>query len=393
MCRKIKYLLLIALAAAATASASELTVVSYETSETNLTLSSPDTGMTLTKVLGGTGGAPAATQGSYVLKVTWTGQPDRKVEIYHGGLSYNLAGFDKALVDVFIPTGAALFQSNGLIGIWSDNWVPGNWSQGDIVPTENDKWFTIEMNISSFNPGLLDHISALVFQNYGADSGTLYVDNIRLIGSEPNEPNGLIATGHDSRIDLRWNPITGVDGYNIYRADSVAGPFIKINTSLDDIAVHSDFLGTNGSTKYYYVVSVVGGIESSPSDVVSAATYAMTDEQLLTSIEEATFRYFWDFGHPDSGMIRERFASYDRQTVTTGGQAFYNVTLNNIQATYDRIIISGALDINGTLTITDGNLYLTTNNPNVTTAGNVSIASAGAVTKGTGTWTFDGTSI
>ena len=307
MCRKIKYLLLIALAAVATASASELTVVSYETSETNLTLSSPDTGMTLTKVLGGTGGAPAATQGSYVLKVTWTGQPDRKVEIYHGSLNYNLAGFDKALVDVFIPTGAALFQSNGLIGIWSDNWVPGNWSQGDIVPTENDKWFTIEMNISSFSPGLLNHISALVFQNYGANSGTLYVDNIRLIGSEPDEPNGLIATGHDSRIDLRWNPITGVDGYNIYRADSVAGPFTKINTSLDDIAVYSDFLGTNGSTKYYYVVSVVGGIESSPSDVVSAVTYAMTDEQLLTSIQEASFRYFWDFGHPVSGLAREGY--------------------------------------------------------------------------------------
>ncbi len=215
MCSKIKYLLLIVLAAAATASASELTVVSYETSETNLTLSSPDTGMTLTKVLAGTGGAPAATQGSYVLKATWTGQPDRKVEIYHGGLSYDLAGFDKALVDVFIPTGAALFLPTGLIGIWSDNWVPGNWSRGDIVPTENNRWFTIEMNVSSFNPGLLDHISALVFEDYGANSGTLYVDNIRLVGSEPsepNEPNGLIATGHDSRIDLRWNPVAGADG-------------------------------------------------------------------------------------------------------------------------------------------------------------------------------------
>ena len=188
----------IVLTTAATASASELTVVSYETSETNLTLSSPDTGMTLTKVLGGTGGAPAATQGSYVLKAVWSNQPDRKVEIRHGGLSYNLAGFDKALVDVFIPTGAALFLSTGLIGIWSDNWMPGKWSQGDIVPTENNRWFTIEMNIDSFSPGLLDHISALVFENYGADSGTLYVDNIRLIGSEPNEPNGLIATGWPS---------------------------------------------------------------------------------------------------------------------------------------------------------------------------------------------------
>jgi len=57
MCRKIKYLLLIVLTAAATASASERTVVSYEISETNLILSSPDTGMTLYE---STGRPPAA---------------------------------------------------------------------------------------------------------------------------------------------------------------------------------------------------------------------------------------------------------------------------------------------------------------------------------------------
>jgi hypothetical protein len=308
MCRlmKIKYLLLIALAAAATASASELTVVSYEPAETSLIVSSGEI-QTVEKLPGGVGGVPSATNGSYVLKLAWTNQTDRKVEIYQSGFNYNFAGFNQMLVDVYIPSGSTLFQPNGLIGIWSNNWTPEHWSLGDIVPTENNKWFTIAMNIDSLDPGLLDHISALVFENYGADSGTLYVDNIRLIGSEPNEPNGLIATGHDSRIDLRWNPVTGVGGYNIYRADSAAGPFTKLNTSLDDIAVHSDFLGTNGSTKYYYVVSVVGGIESSPSDVVSAASYAMTDEQLLTSIQEATFRYFWDFGHPVSGLAREGY--------------------------------------------------------------------------------------
>jgi hypothetical protein len=304
---KKKYLLLIALAAAATASASEFTVVSYEPAETSLTLSSPDTGMTLTKVLAGTGGAPAATQGSYVLKAAWTGQPDRKVEIYHGGLSYNFAGFDQMLVDVYIPTGSALFQSNGLIGIWSSNWLPGNWSRGDIVPTENDKWFTITMDIGSFNHGLLNYISALVFENYDANNGTLYVDNIRLFSCESSEPNGLVATGHDSRIDLRWNPVAGVTGYNVYRANSEAGPFTKLNAYVHRTSVYSDFLGTNGSTKYYRVVSVCGGSESVPSGIVSAATYAMTDEQLLTSVEEATFRFFWDFGHPVSGLAREGY--------------------------------------------------------------------------------------
>jgi hypothetical protein len=320
MCRKIKYLLLIVLTAAATALASKLTVVSYEPNETNLTVNPApwDTGLTVTwPLLGGSGGVPSATNGSYVLKLAWTGETDRKVEIYQNGLNYDFAGFDQMLVDVYIPTGAALFLPTGLIGIWSSNWVPGNWSQGDIVPTENGKWFTIAMNIGSFNEGTLSYISALVFERYGADSGTLYVDNIRLVSCEPN---GLTATGHDSRIDLRWNPIAGVTGYNVYRANSEAGPFTKFNAYVHRTSVYSDFLGTNGSTKYYRMVSVCGGSESVPSGIVSAATYAMTDEQLLTSIEEATFRFFWDYAHPTSGLARDYYdPNYITNDCAVGG--------------------------------------------------------------------------
>ncbi len=46
----------------------------------------------------------------------------------------------------------------------------------------------------------------------------------------------------------------------------------------------------------------------------------LSDEDLLTKIQEQTFRYFWDFGHPGSGMARERNAS--GQTVTSGGSGF-----------------------------------------------------------------------
>jgi hypothetical protein len=52
------------------------------------------------------------------------------------------------------------------------------------------------------------------------------------------------------------------------------------------------------------------------------------------------------------------------------------------------------LDVNGDLTITDGNLKLDTNDPAVTIAGNVSIAALGTWTKqdnGASTTTFDGT--
>ncbi|HVN57765.1 MAG TPA: glucoamylase family protein [Bacteroidales bacterium] len=47
---------------------------------------------------------------------------------------------------------------------------------------------------------------------------------------------------------------------------------------------------------------------------------AVTDDSLLTLVQKQTFRYFWDFGHPVSGMARERNTS--GETVTTGGTGF-----------------------------------------------------------------------
>ncbi len=46
----------------------------------------------------------------------------------------------------------------------------------------------------------------------------------------------------------------------------------------------------------------------------------ISEDALLTKIQEQTFKYFWDFAHPLSGMARERNTS--NETVTTGGSGF-----------------------------------------------------------------------
>jgi hypothetical protein len=46
----------------------------------------------------------------------------------------------------------------------------------------------------------------------------------------------------------------------------------------------------------------------------------ISDEELLTLVQQQTFKYFWDFGHPASGMARERNTSGN--TVTSGGSGF-----------------------------------------------------------------------
>jgi hypothetical protein len=51
----------------------------------------------------------------------------------------------------------------------------------------------------------------------------------------------------------------------------------------------------------------------------------LSDTALLELVQKQTFRYFWEFGHPVSGMSRERSNvayDYGDEVVTTGGTGF-----------------------------------------------------------------------
>lgn len=47
----------------------------------------------------------------------------------------------------------------------------------------------------------------------------------------------------------------------------------------------------------------------------------LTDEELMTLVQKQTFKYFWDYGHPVSGLARERSNGSD-EIVTIGGSGF-----------------------------------------------------------------------
>lgn len=132
----------------------------------------------------------------------------------------------------------------------------------------------------------------------------------------------LKATGHDSRIDLVWEPASDAKGYNIYRSENVRDAYVKLNDKPHATHVYSDFIGENDKTFLYSVKEVGADNKESAgiASVVSATSRAMTDDELLTSVQEATFRYFWDYGHPVSGLSRER--NHDGDRCTIGGSGF-----------------------------------------------------------------------
>ena len=129
---------------------------------------------------------------------------------------------------------------------------------------------------------------------------------------------GLIATGQDCRIDLLWSPMASEsERFTVERAERPEGPFVAIATG-HRYNVYSDFIGENGRTYYYRVRDSSKPAE--PSATVSARTWALTDQQLLDSVQGATFRYFWTYAHPVSGLIRE--SSNHDSTCAIGGTGF-----------------------------------------------------------------------
>jgi hypothetical protein len=84
---------------------------------------------------------------------------------------------------------------------------------------------------------------------------------------------------------------------------------------------YQDFIGSIDQ-EFDYKITAVNGInqESDFSDTIAGTTRTMTDEDFLDMVQEYTFRYFWDFGHPVSGLARERNTS--GETVTMGGSGF-----------------------------------------------------------------------
>lgn len=120
-------------------------------------------------------------------------------------------------------------------------------------------------------------------------------DNVKLYKSDGSIPVTINFLNNDSALSVTNN--TKMEGYTKYYFN-LSGK-ITSTDGHDFYGFNKDFFTMLDSTLKYPVI---------------------TDDELLTKIQQQTFRYFWDFGHPYSGLTRERNTSGD--IVTTGGSGF-----------------------------------------------------------------------
>lgn len=106
----------------------------------------------------------------------------------------------------------------------------------------------------------------------------------------------------------------------------------------DSLVVLSATAPLSSITRYKVTInsnlrSKAGGLLATPRDILfltgidSTRKFpAISDNALLDKVQQQTFKYFWDYGHPVSGLSRERSNGGDN-VVTSGGSGFGIMTI------------------------------------------------------------------
>jgi exo beta-1,2-glucooligosaccharide sophorohydrolase (non-reducing end) len=198
------------------------------------------------------------------------------------------------------------------------------------------KWTRVRIPLAAFHTASLlpfrPHlVSSLLFIQGEADAAphTLYIDDIRIEDpppphqAAPPTPTAVRATGYERHIDIAWNPVHDPEmaQYVIYRSEN-GGSFKPIGVQRAGVDRFCDYTGNPHMTASYRVTARTSSLlESAPSAPATASTHPMTDDELLTMVQEASFRYYWEAAEPNSGMTRENTPGND-DIVALGASGF-----------------------------------------------------------------------
>lgn len=210
---------------------------------------------------------------------------------------------------------------------------------GDLAP---EKWVQVHIPLTEFETASIHEleprrVDKVVFTQNASDSGehTLIVDDITVDDQTVSSsdasrsaralptPENVGAKGYERHIDITWDPTDSptLERYVIYRSmDGV--DFKPVGIQVPGVNRFSDYLGKTDVSARYKVVASDHSYNLSPfSNVATAETRALNDDELLTMLQEACFHYYWEGAHPVAGLTLENIPGDDR-IVATGASGF-----------------------------------------------------------------------
>jgi exo beta-1,2-glucooligosaccharide sophorohydrolase (non-reducing end) len=188
--------------------------------------------------------------------------------------------------------------------------------------------FTSNKDFNSHDPQ--DYI-AMVFSQPELKDGieqTIYVDDIEFLPSGNSaaistEPAIISAKGYAMHVDISWEKFTdrNIHLVKIYRSEN-RKEYVPVGIQQPFIYRYADFTGETDK-KFYYKISFLNSKyeETKLSSAESAETKTMTDDELLTMVQEASFRYYWEGAEAKSGLAKENIAGRQNM-IATGASGF-----------------------------------------------------------------------
>jgi hypothetical protein len=207
-------------------------------------------------------------------------------------------------------------------------------SIAEAVPAK--KWIQVKVPLRLFVPASSSpfdphRLRGVRFLQGAADGGdhTLIVDELKMDAGDlasqglPAVPKQLRAKGYDRHIDLSWASSLPdlAERYLIYRSfDGVN--YRPVGMQVSGVGRYADFIGEQNRKAYYKVrASDRAYQESNFSESAAASTQPLDDAALMTMLQEACFRYYWERAHPVAGMALENVPGDDNM-VAVGASGF-----------------------------------------------------------------------
>ena len=167
----------------------------------------------------------------------------------------------------------------------------------------------------------LRKLAGLIFEQNLEDGRehTLYIDDVEIgpAGTAdeppPAAPAGLAVKAGERHFDLTWTPAAGRSPFRFQVFRSWDGrSYTPIGIQRGEVNRYADFVGRPGCQAFYRISARdETGRESALSAASSGTTREFSDDELLTMVQEACFRYYWEAGHPNSGMAIELLPGND----------------------------------------------------------------------------------
>ena len=210
----------------------------------------------------------------------------------------------------------------------SDKTISGV-STTDLVPNQD-----YELTISDKLKGANGEVFPGIIVTFRTIPGRLTITSLKIGGFEVLNTSPVTNVDLNTTIDITFsNPINPAHASSsfikIIHSASVplAYALSEGNTHVtltptqklpsitrNQLWISNELKGANLETFTQYTKYFYTAVDPTPKFPV------ISDDELLTLVQQQTFKYFWDFGHPASGMARERNTSGN--TVTSGGSGF-----------------------------------------------------------------------